>query len=72
MIEPHTADLVSRARYRAEGAKTERERIIKLITDNDVIGANWWIALIQGEGSSIYLSDKDYEQLSDAIKGEQK
>lgn len=31
----HTADLLTRARYRAEGAKTERERIIKLLEDNN-------------------------------------
>ena len=47
--KPHTADLEARARYRAEGAQHERERIIKLITDNDVVGADWWIALIKGE-----------------------
>jgi hypothetical protein len=31
----HTADLLTRARYRAEGAQTERERIIKLLEDNN-------------------------------------
>jgi len=31
------------------GVRTEQERIIKLITDNDVVGADWWIALIKGK-----------------------
>lgn len=31
MSEPHTADLATRYRYRQEGAKQERERIIKLL-----------------------------------------
>ena len=31
------------------GTRLERERIIKLIIDNDVIGSEWWIRLIKGE-----------------------
>ena len=30
----HTADLLTRSRYRAEGAQTERERIIKLLKEH--------------------------------------
>jgi hypothetical protein len=38
-----------RENYRQQGRDQERERIIKLLTDNDVVGANFWIALIKGD-----------------------
>lgn len=37
------------AQNNAEVAEATEQRIIKLITDNDVIGSEWWIALIKGE-----------------------
>ena len=69
--------------HRQVGVFQERERIIKLLEnaiDHDWKGSepceacdqtNYLIALIKGE-NTIYLSDKDYEQLSNAIEGEQK
>ena len=39
-------DWISAAEQRTE------KRIIKLIIDNDVIGSEWWIRLIKGEGES--------------------
>jgi hypothetical protein len=59
--KPHTADLEARARYRAEGAQHEQERIIKVLKEH---GKSEWcgepycprpfptehlIALIKGE-----------------------
>ena len=43
----HTADLLTRARYRAEGAQTERERIIKLLEGIAVTTAHGEVAVME-------------------------
>ena len=59
----HTADLLTRSRYRAEGAQTERERIIKLLEKHSI--SEWC-------GFADCPAPFPVAHLAQIIKGEQK